>query len=91
MFAPVQRKKRWRVKQKISEDEIILGHAKRGDWGLYSLTFVALPESDGKVSIAAVGGDMRIKTFSDWNQDSCILVEILKKDIVLRLMMDYLE
>ena len=63
MFAPVQRKKRWRVKQKVSEDEIILGHAKRGDWGLYSLTFVALPESDGKVSIAAVGGDMRIKTF----------------------------
>ncbi len=63
MFAPVQRKKRWRVKQKVSEDEIILGHAKRGDWGLYSLTFVALPESDGKVSIAAVGGDMRIETF----------------------------
>jgi len=63
VFAPVQRKKRWRVKQKVSEDEIILGHARRGDWGLYSLTFVALPESDGKVSIAAVGGDMRIKTF----------------------------
>jgi len=63
VFAPVQRKKRWRVKQKVSEDEIILGHAKRGDWGLYSLTFVALPESDGKVSIAAVGGDMRIETF----------------------------
>jgi len=63
VFAPVQRKKRWRVKQKISEDEIILGYAKRGDWGLYSLTFVALPESYGKVSIAAVGGDMRIKTF----------------------------
>ena len=32
-----------------------------------------------------VSENIRIKTFADWNQDSCILVEVLKKDIILNL------
>ena len=32
-----------------------------------------------------VSKNIRIKTFSDWNQDSCILIEVLKKDIILNL------
>ena len=27
--------------------------------------------------------NVRIKSFSDWNQDSCLLIEISKKDILL--------
>ena len=47
----------------VYEDEIIVGHADRNDWGLDRVTIVVLPESHGKVSIAAIGPDMRIKTF----------------------------
>ena len=32
-----------------------------------------------------VSKNIRIKSFSDWNQDSCLLVEIGKKDIILNL------
>ena len=32
-----------------------------------------------------VSNNIRIKSFSDWNQDSCLLIEINKKDIILNL------
>ena len=32
-----------------------------------------------------VSKNIRIKSFSDWNQDSCLLIEINKKDVVLNL------
>jgi hypothetical protein len=33
----------------------------------------------------SISKNIRIKSFSDWNQDSCLIVEILKKDIILNL------
>ena len=32
-----------------------------------------------------ISKNIRIKSFSDWNQDSCLIAEILKKDIILNL------
>ena len=32
-----------------------------------------------------ISKNIRIKSFSDWNQDSCLIIEINKKDIVLNL------
>ena len=32
-----------------------------------------------------ISKNIRIKSFSDWNQDSCLLIEINKKDIILNL------